>query len=99
GFGQLTNGRLDFVTISENIFLFTSHTLAYVGEENMAITWIFSENSDLSSSQPETATYEDMEAGWSWLAVDITQQGYYQCKANSATYTIGLFDPFLTTGK
>ncbi|KAI6658953.1 Macrophage mannose receptor 1-like [Oopsacas minuta] len=99
GFGQLTNGRLDFVTISENTFLFTPHTLAYGGEENIAITWLFSENSDLSSSQPETPTYENMEAGWSWLAVDITKQGYYQCEVNSLTYTIGLYDPSLTTGK
>ncbi|KAI6658178.1 Macrophage mannose receptor 1 [Oopsacas minuta] len=96
-FGQLTNGRLDFVTISENTFLFTSHTLAYGGEENIAITWIFSENSDLSSSQPETATNENIQGGWSWLAVDITKQGYYQCQVNSLTYTIGLYDPSLTT--
>ncbi|KAI6647144.1 hypothetical protein LOD99_8880 [Oopsacas minuta] len=97
GFGQLSNGRLDFETISENTFLFTPHTLAYGGEENIAITWIFSENSDLSSYLPEIATYENMEAGWSWLAVDITKQGYYQCQANSETYTIGLYDPSLTT--
>ncbi|KAI6658177.1 Macrophage mannose receptor 1 [Oopsacas minuta] len=95
-FGQLTNGRLDFVTIRENTFLFTPHTLAYGGEEKIAIRWLFSENSDLSSSRPETPTYENIDAGWSWLAVDITQQGYYQCEANSVTYTIGLYDPALT---
>ncbi|KAI6657349.1 RyPTPR4a [Oopsacas minuta] len=97
GFGQLANGRLEFVTISENTFLFSPHTLAYGGEKNIAITWLFSENSDLSSSQPETATYENMVAGWSWLTVDITKQGYYQCQVNSETYTIGLYDNSSTT--
>ncbi|KAI6653670.1 Von Willebrand factor D and EGF domain-containing protein-like, partial [Oopsacas minuta] len=86
GFGQLTNGRLDFVTLSDSIFLFNSNALAYGGEENIAITWIFSENSDLSDSEVLTATYSSTETGLSWLAVDISKQGYYHCQADSLTY-------------
>ncbi|KAI6647147.1 Receptor-type tyrosine-protein phosphatase C-like [Oopsacas minuta] len=97
GFGQLTNGGLDFGTISDNEFFFTSRTLAFGGEESNVIIWNFSENSDLSDIEVLTATYSNAETGWSWLAVDITKQGYYQCQVGSVTYTIGLYDNSLTT--
>ena len=73
-------------------------TLACGGQENDVITWNFSLNSDLTSDEVLTATYSDMGSGLSWLEVDNTKQGYYQCQINSSSYTVGVYDTSVTTG-
>ena len=82
----------------DNIFLYNSLTLACGGEENDVITWRFSDNSDLSSPEDLTATYSSLETGLSWLDVDNTKQGYYQCQISSSSYTVGVYDTSVTTG-
>ena len=73
-------------------------TLACGGKENDVITWRFSENSDLSSHEDLTATYSSTETGLSWLGVDKIKQGYYQCQISSSSYTVGVYDTYVTTG-
>ena len=78
--------------------MYNSLTLACGGEENDVITWKFSQNSDLSTHQDLTSTYSSMETGLSWLDVDNTKQGYYQCQISSSSYTVGVYDTSVTTG-
>ena len=78
--------------------MFNSVTLACGGQENYVITWKFSQNSDLTSNEDLSATYSDMGAGLSWLNVDNTKQGYYQCQISSSSYTVGVYDTSVTTG-
>ena len=92
-FGELVNRGLSFSLLEDNIFLYNSLTLACGGQENDVITWKFSENSDLSSHEELAATYSN-----SWLYVDNTKQGYYQCQISSSSYTVGVYDISVTTG-
>ena len=96
-FGELTDEGLNFNPL-DNTFLYKSLTLACGGQENDVITWRFSENADLSSHEDLTATYISMKTGLSWLDVDNTKQGYYQCQINSPSYTVGIFDTSVVTG-
>ena len=65
-----------------------------------AITWQYSINADLSSSEVLTATYLSTQTGVSWYSVDNTKQGYYQCYIDSTNrYTVGVYDTQKTTGK
>ena len=84
--------------MDDNVFLYNSLTLACGGQNNDVITWKFSENSDLSSHEDLNATYSSMETGLSWLDVDNTKQGYYQCQISSSSYTVGVYDTSVTTG-
>ncbi|KAI6658950.1 Ladderlectin [Oopsacas minuta] len=80
GFGQLTNGRLDFETIRKNTFLFTPHTLACGREESTDIVWTFSENSDLSDSECQanslTYTIGLYDASLTTVAISGTTYNY-----------------------
>ena len=79
--------------------MFNSLTLACGGEEIDVITWKFSLNSDLTSEEVLTAAYSGVGSGLSWLGVDNTKQGYYQCQINSTlSYTVGVYDISVTTG-
>ena len=79
--------------------MFNSLTLACAGQENDVITWKFSLNSDLTSNEDLIATYSVAGAGLSWLEVENTKQGYYQCQINSSpSYTVGVYDTYVTTG-
>ena len=62
------------------------------------IAWKYSKNSDLSSHEDLNATYSSTETGLSWLDVDNTKQGYYQCQISSSSYTVGVYDTSVTTG-
>ena len=62
------------------------------------ITWRFSKNSDLSVHKNLTVTHSSTETGLSWLNVDNTKQGYYQCQISSLFYTVGVYDTSVTTG-
>ena len=97
-FGELIDDGSNFNLLDNNIFLYTSLTLACGGQENNVITWKFSEYSNLSSHEDLTATYSNMETGLSWLDVDNTKQGYYQCQISSSSYTVGVYDTSVTTG-
>ena len=60
--------------------------------------WRYSHNSDLSGASIllETSNYVDI----SWLYVNNTMQGYYQCLiGNGVSRIIGLYDQSLTTGQ
>ena len=81
-----------------NQFIYKSLTLVCGGQENDVITWRFSENSDLSSDEALTATYSNTGTGLSWLNVENTKQGYYQCQISSSSYTVGVYDTSVTTG-
>ena len=94
----MINEGLNFNPLDNNIFVYKPLTLACGGQENDMITWRFAENSDLSSLEDLTATYSSMETGSSWLDVDNTKQGYYQCQISSSSYTVGVYDTSVTTG-
>ena len=94
----MINGGLEFNPLGANTFLYRSLTLACGGQENDVITWRFSDNSDLSSDEGLTATYSDTGTGLSWLNVENTKQGYYQCQIRSSSYTVGVYDTSVTTG-
>ena len=100
-FGRLINGGKNFQELSGNTFFFNSSlTLVCGGDVNSAaITWQYSVNVDLSSSEVLTANYMSTQTGISWLSVDNTKQGYYQCYIDSTnSYTVGLYDTQKTTG-
>ena len=78
--------------------MFNSLTLACGGQENDVITWKFSQNSDLTSHEDLVAAYSDIRAGLSWLDVENTKQGYYQCQISSSYYTVGVYDTSVTAG-
>ena len=94
----MTNGGLAFNLLDANTFLYRSLTLVCGGQENDVITWKFSENSDLTSHEDLTATYSNTGIGSSWLNVENTKQGYYQCQISSSFYTVGVYDTSVTTG-
>ena len=99
-FGELINEGLDFQTMNRNTFLFNSLTLACGGEESTTISWKYSQISDFTTSEELTATYSSSETGLSWLDVDNSKQGYYQCQiGNDNIYIIGLYDQTMTTGQ
>ena len=99
-FGELINEGLNFQTINENTFLFNSLTLACGGEESSTISWKFSQISDFTTSDQLTATTSSLGTGLSWLYVDISKQGYYQCQiGNGVNRIIGLYDQSITTGQ
>ena len=81
--------------------MFNSTILACKRVINSAvIAWQYSINADLSSSEVLTATYMSTQTGVSWLSVDNTKQGYYQCYIDSTNrYTVGVYDTQKTTGK
>ena len=93
---------MNFRLVIGSIFIFESTTLACKGDVNSgAITWQYSVNSDLSSSEVLTATYMSTQTGVSWLSVDNTKQGYYQCQIDSTNkYTVGVYNiSHKTTGE
>ena len=99
-FGELINEGLNFQIINANTFLFNSLTLACGGEESSTISWKFSQISDFTTSDQLTATSSSLGTGLSWLYVDISKQGYYQCQiGNGVNRIIGLYDQSITTGQ
>ena len=95
-FGRITNGALGFEVLTGNTFFYETQTLV-CGSDGSPVVWRYSQNSDLSDGRilTETSNYVD----FSWLDVDNTMQGYYQCtQSNSVTYTVGVYDTALTTG-
>ena len=79
--------------------MFSSRTLACGGGENSTISWEFIQISGFVTSEELIATYSSSETGLSWLEVDNSKQGYYQCLIDDVVkYTIGLFDQTTTTG-
>ena len=75
--------------------MYNSTILACKGDVNSAaITWQYSVNANLSSSEVLTATYMSTQTGVSWLSVNNTKQGYYQCYIDITNrYTVGVYDP------
>ena len=85
--------------MNANTFLFNSLTLACGGDESSTISWKFSPISDFSTSDQLTATSSSLGTGLSWLYVDISKQGYYQCQiGNGFSRIIGLYNQSITTG-
>ena len=99
-FGELTDGGLNFRTIAADTFLYTSTILICKGDVNSApIIWHHSINANLLPSVQQTATYMSTETGVSWLSVDNTKQGYYQCQIDGThKYTVGVYNNEETTG-
>ena len=101
-FGELTDGGFNFRTLTADTFLYASTILICKGDTNSStITWRYSTEADLSFSIQQTAAYTSTETGLSWLSVDNTQQGYYQCQIDTLiTYTVGVYNISLgTTGE
>ena len=93
---------MQFRPLVGDIFLYNSTTLACKGEVNSgAITWLYSVNAELSSREVLNATYLSTQTGVSWLLVNKTKQGYYQCQINGTNrYTVGVYNVSKgTTGK
>ena len=87
---------MEIEELTGNTILYGPQTLV-CGSDGSPVVWRYSQNSNLSdaSTLTETSNYVD----FSWLDVDITMQGYYQCTlSNSNTYTVGVYDTALTTG-
>ena len=100
GFGELTDEGQNFRSLTGNTFMYNSTTLVCKDVNSGAITWQYSINADLSSSEVLTATYMSTQTGVSWLAVDNTKQGYYQCQIDSTSrYTVGVYNRQKTTGQ
>ena len=99
-FGELIDQGLNFRPLTGNIFLYNSTILACKGDMNSAVfAWQYSVNADLSSSEVLTANYMSIQTGVSWLSVENTKQGYYQCYIDSTNrYTVGVYDTQKTTG-
>ena len=79
-----------------NTFFYESQTLV-CGNDGSPVVWRYSQKSNLSGANmlTETTNYVD----FSWLDVDVTMQGYYQCMiTESISYTVGVYDTSLTTG-
>ena len=100
-FGELIDGGLNFNLSTGNTFFYNSTILACKGDVNSAsIAWQYSVNADLSSSELLKATYMSTQTGVSWLSVENTKQGYYQCYIDSTNnYTVGVYDTQKTTGQ
>ncbi|KAI6658182.1 Macrophage mannose receptor 1-like [Oopsacas minuta] len=96
-FGELTNEGLDFQILNGNTFLHESTTLVCGGLSD-EIIWRFAENAEFTNSEELIATHSNTESGLSWLAINISKQGYYQCRLTAAfSHTIGLYDLSLAT--
>ena len=96
-FGRITNGALEFEELIGNTFFYEPQTLV-CGSDGSPVVWSYSQISDLSGGSilTETSNYVD----FSWLDVDYTMQGYYRCSLSSSnSYTVGVYDTALTTGK
>ena len=79
-----------------NIFFYEPLTLV-CGSDGSPVAWRYSQYSDLSGASvlPETSNYVD----FSWLYVNNTMQGYYQCMiSNAISYTVGVYDATFITG-
>ena len=77
-------------------FVFDSLTLACGGD---VIYWGYSQYNTLAITSFESATFDNIELGLSWLDINITKQGYYGAILNVLYKEIGVFDPSLTTGE
>ena len=98
-FGELIDEGLNFQSINTNTFLFNSLTLACGGEEGTNVSWKFSKISNFSTFEEIITTSSSPETGLSWLDVDISKQGYYQCQIGSGNkYILGLYNQTITTG-
>ena len=95
------NGGFAFNPLNDNTFLYESTTLVCRGDENSnPVQWLYSYSSYLSPNETLTATYMNTETGFSWLAIDMSKQGYYMCKIDDTTsYKIGFYDSTNTKGK
>ena len=79
--------------------MFNSLTLACGGQEGTSISWTFSKIPDIATFEEITATSSSSETGLSWLDVDISKQGYYQCQIGGGIkYILGLYNQTITTG-
>ena len=99
-FGELTEEGVNFRSLMRDIFLYNSTTLVCKGgTHSNAITWLYSVNSNLSASEVLTATYMSTETGVSWLSVNNSKQGYYQCQIDSTNInTVGVYNSQEITG-
>ena len=97
GFGRITNGGLKFEELTGNTFFYESQTFV-CGSDSSPVVWRYSQNSDLSD--PEILQESYNYVNFSWLEVNNTKQGYYQCEIPSVSlsHTIGVYDTNLTTG-
>ena len=95
-FGRLTNGNYEFEELTGSTFFFESQTLV-CGSDGSPVVWRYSQNSDRSNPEILQESYNYVD--FSWLEVDNTKQGYYQCELSNVTYyTVGVYDAVLTTG-
>ena len=96
-FGRLTNGNYEIEELTGDTFFYESQTLM-CGSDGSPVVWRYSQNSDLSNPEILQESYNYVD--FSWLEVDNTRQGYYQCQiGNGIRYIIGLYDQTITTGQ
>ena len=94
-FGRITNGALEFEELTGNTFFYEDITLVCVSDGS-PVVWSYSQSSDLSNPEILQESYNYVD--FSWLEVDNTKQGYYQCEMSSSiSYTVGVYDTALTT--
>ena len=95
-FGRIKNAGLEFEVLTGNTLFYEPQTLV-CGSDGSSVVWSYSQNSDLSDGSMLTETSNHVD--FSWLDIDNTKQGYYQCTlSNSISYTVGVYDRTLTTG-
>ena len=96
-FGRISNGGMKFEELISNTLFYESQTFA-CGSDGSSVAWRYSQNSDLSNSEILQESCNHLN--YSWLEVDNTKQGYYQCEilSVSLSHKIGVYDTNLTTG-
>ena len=96
-FGRIANGGLEFEELTGNTFFYESQTLV-CGSDVSPVVWRYSQNSDLSDPEILQESYNYVK--FSWLKVNNTKRGYYQCQTgDSMSYTVGLYNKGLTKGE
>ena len=90
-------GGMKFEELISNTFFYHSQTFA-CGSDGSPIVWRYSQNSDLSNQEMLQESYDHVN--YSWLEVDNTKQGYYQCEIPSVSisHTISVYNTNFTTG-
>ena len=96
-FGMLTDGGLSYQELSPDRIFYESLTLVCGGDD---ILWAYVEYNPDFDGDIQPPTYMNTQLGLSWLAINVTKQGFYGCGVHALYFKeIGVFDSSVTTGE